>query len=423
MLRQPSPPRRELRVDPAPARPRRSRGSRRGHGLPDGRARAARAGLDGAARAPRSSAPCSCARPPAAGSRSSRSSAGSRRRRRSRTALGRAGAAQVAERRAGGRAQGGGRARRGARRRGRARGRAEREPDRRRASRGRAGSRPRRCGASTAPSGTATRSSPTCSSELEAAYDSWLGGGLTALHAEIVSRDALAGRAVTRRRAERPRARNRRRRAARARFRPGRERRSHARVIDLRAMRYTFIGTASSPNHQAFADELSAALQRTGFERAPDGENDVDLVINVADYETARPFRRKSKGTYVAALHELDETPETLEDGLAASYPMLVRALANIVLALTPGPRRPLHHDGARQLRGRGADERRAGRPRRRAPEAARALAPRDRQRVPARPRARAVGRRRAHRRARRGRRAPRHARTSSRARSRSRTS
>ena len=103
-------------------------------------------------------------------------------------------------------------------------------------------------------------------------------------------------------------------------------------------MDYTFIGTASSPNHQAFADELRAALERTGFERAPEGDSDVDLVINVADYETARPFRRKSKGTYVAALHELDETPATLEDGLAASYPMLVRALANIVLALTPGP-------------------------------------------------------------------------------------
>ena len=108
--------------------------------------------------------------------------------------------------------------------------------------------------------------------------------------------------------------------------------------IDLRPMYYTFIGTASSPNHQAFADELRAALERTGFERAADGDSDVDLVINVADYETARPFRRKSKGTYVAALHELVETPETLEDGLAASYPMLVRALANIVLALTPGP-------------------------------------------------------------------------------------
>ena len=32
---------------------------------------------------------------------------------------------------------------------------------------------------------------------LEAAYDSWLAGGLTALHAELSSRDALAGRAVT----------------------------------------------------------------------------------------------------------------------------------------------------------------------------------------------------------------------------------
>lgn len=32
---------------------------------------------------------------------------------------------------------------------------------------------------------------------LEAAYDSWLEGGLRALHAELSSRDALAGRAVT----------------------------------------------------------------------------------------------------------------------------------------------------------------------------------------------------------------------------------
>ena len=32
---------------------------------------------------------------------------------------------------------------------------------------------------------------------LEAAYDSWLGGGLTGLHAEIASRDALAGRTVS----------------------------------------------------------------------------------------------------------------------------------------------------------------------------------------------------------------------------------
>ena len=188
-------------------------------------------------------------------------------------------------------------------------------------------------------------------------------------------------------------------------------------------MLYTFIGTASSPTHQAFADELGVALERAGFERGAKGDVDVDLVINIADYETARPFRRKSKGTYVAALHELDETPASLEDGLAASYPMLVRALANIVLALTTGPRGPLHHDGARQLRGRGDERHRAGRPRRRAPEAARDLAPRDRQRVPPRPRARALGRRRADRRAPGGRRPPRQARPAARIRSRSRSS
>ena len=49
---------------------------------------------------------------------------------------------------------------------------------------------------------------------------------------------------------------------------------------------------------------------------------------------TPKPFRRKSRGTFVAALYALAEEPE---DGLRESYPMLVRALANVVLCYVPG--------------------------------------------------------------------------------------
>jgi ribulose-5-phosphate 4-epimerase/fuculose-1-phosphate aldolase len=79
--------------------------------------------------------------------------------------------------------------------------------------------------------------------------------------------------------------------------------------------------------------ELVEALTEAGFTPA---ERDIDagLVLNLVDAAAPQPFRRRSKGTFVAALWSLREPPA---DGLRETYPMLVRALANISLCFVPG--------------------------------------------------------------------------------------
>lgn len=81
-----------------------------------------------------------------------------------------------------------------------------------------------------------------------------------------------------------------------------------------------------------FEDELARALERAGF--TPGASDDADLVVNLIDAERPAPFRRRSRGTFVAALHTVEQRPA---DVLRAEYPLLVRALANIVLCHVPG--------------------------------------------------------------------------------------
>ena len=97
-------------------------------------------------------------------------------------------------------------------------------------------------------------------------------------------------------------------------------------------MNYTLYGRATSPSFEHFAEELGAALERAGFSPTPDA-GEADLVLNLIDTKDPKPFRRKSRGTFVAAIHELPEIPG---DVLQTNYPLLVRALANIVLCYVP---------------------------------------------------------------------------------------
>jgi ribulose-5-phosphate 4-epimerase/fuculose-1-phosphate aldolase len=97
-------------------------------------------------------------------------------------------------------------------------------------------------------------------------------------------------------------------------------------------MHYTLWGQPTSPAFKHFADELGAALERAGFSPAAGGA-EADLVVNLIDASDPKPFRRKSRGTFVAAIHELPSVPS---DVLQANYPLLVRALANIVLCYVP---------------------------------------------------------------------------------------
>jgi ribulose-5-phosphate 4-epimerase/fuculose-1-phosphate aldolase len=94
---------------------------------------------------------------------------------------------------------------------------------------------------------------------------------------------------------------------------------------------YAIIGEAGGPLRD-FALQLGESLESSGIARTDD-PLDADLVLNLVDLEAPKPFRRKSRGTFVAALYALDAEPE---DGLRQSYPMLVRALANVVLCYVP---------------------------------------------------------------------------------------
>jgi hypothetical protein len=84
------------------------------------------------------------------------------------------------------------------------------------------------------------------------------------------------------------------------------------------------------------ADLTSALVERLearGFVRVEIGE-EAGIVLNLVDRESPRPFRRRARGTFVAALWSLPQPPD---DPLRETYPMLVRALANISLCYVPG--------------------------------------------------------------------------------------
>ena len=91
------------------------------------------------------------------------------------------------------------------------------------------------------------------------------------------------------------------------------------------------MGTVRSETLKALVFEIARSLERRGC-AAANGDAP-GLVLNVVDGARPRPFRRRSRGTYVVALVE---APVTAEDVLTTTYPMLVRALANIVLCYAP---------------------------------------------------------------------------------------
>jgi ribulose-5-phosphate 4-epimerase/fuculose-1-phosphate aldolase len=97
-------------------------------------------------------------------------------------------------------------------------------------------------------------------------------------------------------------------------------------------MTFAFAGRPTSPRFEQFAGHLADALERRGYRRV-ESTDQADLVLNLVSAETARPFRRKSRGTFAAAIQELPNIPE---DILKVNYPLLVRALANISLCYVP---------------------------------------------------------------------------------------
>jgi class II aldolase/adducin N-terminal domain-containing protein len=101
-------------------------------------------------------------------------------------------------------------------------------------------------------------------------------------------------------------------------------------------MEYAFFGEAPTERLGRFAELLGGELDRAGFRRADGDPREANLVLSLVDPDDAKPFRRGARGTYVLAVFERAEHPEPIEESLRADYPMLLRALANLVLDYVP---------------------------------------------------------------------------------------
>jgi hypothetical protein len=97
--------------------------------------------------------------------------------------------------------------------------------------------------------------------------------------------------------------------------------------------KYAIWGTATSPEHEEWVAAIGKQFEDDEFEKV-DHVAEADFVLNMFDPDDPKAFRRASRGTYSAAFYELPETPD---DVLKASYPMLVRTLSNVVLLRIPG--------------------------------------------------------------------------------------
>lgn len=95
---------------------------------------------------------------------------------------------------------------------------------------------------------------------------------------------------------------------------------------------FAILGERQEPLGELTAG-LVAALERHGFEATTNGDTPA-VVLNLVDAARPRPFRRRARGTFAAALWSLPTPPA---DPLRETYPMLVRALANISLCYVPG--------------------------------------------------------------------------------------
>lgn len=90
-------------------------------------------------------------------------------------------------------------------------------------------------------------------------------------------------------------------------------------------------GEARTPLLEWFAAGVERELIAHGHLHSGEDE-DPNLVINLTDPEQPRPYRRRSQGTFVVGVVEVNDRPEEL---LRAAYPLLVRSLSNLLIYIT----------------------------------------------------------------------------------------
>jgi ribulose-5-phosphate 4-epimerase/fuculose-1-phosphate aldolase len=108
--------------------------------------------------------------------------------------------------------------------------------------------------------------------------------------------------------------------------------------IPLRAM---VVGESPGQLGRWFLDGLRRVLAEHGYQFSDDASDDVYLVLNVIQTQRPRPFRRRSKATFVVSIAEAEQHTENV---LTEGYPLLVQALSNLLIYLVPTAERPAAH-------------------------------------------------------------------------------
>ncbi|HEY8449953.1 MAG TPA: class II aldolase/adducin family protein, partial [Bacillota bacterium] len=93
-------------------------------------------------------------------------------------------------------------------------------------------------------------------------------------------------------------------------------------------MRYTMIGEPADAFTRQLETGLSFILQAYGHQPTDPDDDDLGLAVQFVDAERPRPFRRKSRGTFVVSVVR----GEPAENLLVVAYPLLVRTMSNLLI-------------------------------------------------------------------------------------------
>ena len=93
-------------------------------------------------------------------------------------------------------------------------------------------------------------------------------------------------------------------------------------------MRYTMAGEPEAAFARQVKEGLALILRAHGHEPTTPDDEELGLAIQFVDRDNPRPFRRKSRGTFVVSV----VAGEPVDNLLMSAYPLLVRTMSNLLI-------------------------------------------------------------------------------------------
>jgi ribulose-5-phosphate 4-epimerase/fuculose-1-phosphate aldolase len=105
-------------------------------------------------------------------------------------------------------------------------------------------------------------------------------------------------------------------------------------------MTFSFARVDASERQQWFADGLRQVMEARGHDFVQDPDQ-AGLVLNFFPVARPRPFRRRAQAVFLVGVAQLDEP---LRDPFEQGYPLLIRSLSNLLVALDHSNGAPSAH-------------------------------------------------------------------------------